>query len=410
MLRLSLAAGALMLAGSTLAVLANPVPPAGAKPPAAAGENRAAFQAFLDGLWPEAQAVGVSRATFERALRGLTPDPKVSAQTRTQSEFVRPIWDYLAGAVTATRIAKGQALAREWAGVLDSVERTYGVPRAVVLAVWGVETNYGGFTGGIPTIRALATLAFERYRGDMFRRELLKALQILERDGMAPEDLRGSWAGAMGHTQFMPSSFMNFAVDGDGDGRRDIWTSVPDALASTANYLRQQGWTPGVPWGVEVAIPQGFNYRTVRASLSAWAAQGFRRADGSPLPRGGAEAALFLPAGLRGPALLVTANFDVIRTYNSSDSYALSVGLLSDRIAGGGPLLSAWPVGEPMLPLVDRQELQRRLAALGLYDGEVTGRLGPRTRDAVRQFQLSRGMPADGYASAEVLGALRGSR
>src|SRR5215207_4479332 len=222
-----------------------------------------AFQAFVEGLWPDAQARGVSRATFDNAFRGVVPDPKIGATTGKQSEFVRPVWHYIAAATAPGTVAKGQAAARQWAPVLAGVERTYGVPSSVVLALWGLESGYGASTGGVYTIRALATLAFAGNRRELFRQELLAALQILEQDHIARDAMLGSWAGAMGQTQFMPSSYLKFAVDGDGDGRRDIWTSVPDALASTANFMQQKGWDPSLPWGFEVVLPEGFDWRTV---------------------------------------------------------------------------------------------------------------------------------------------------
>jgi membrane-bound lytic murein transglycosylase B len=372
----------------------------------AAAEPKASFQAFVEGLWPEAQRRGVSRATFDAAFRGVAPDPKIAGATRKQSEFVRPVWHYIAGATAPGTVAKGQAAARQWAPVLARVERTYGVPAPMILALWGLESGYGASTGGVYTIRALATLAFAGDRRELFRDELLTALQILEQDHISRDEMLGSWAGAMGQTQFMPSSYVKYAVDGDGDGKRDIWTSVPDALASTANFMQQQGWDPSLPWGFEVTLPQGFDFRTVTAPFSEWASLGLRRADGRAMPPTG-EGRLFLPAGAKGPALLITANFEVIRAYNTSDAYALGVGFLSDRIAGGGPLRASWPVNDPILTLAERAEVQKRLLTLGFYDGATDGKVGPKSRDAVRRFQLSRGLVADGYMGPAVLQAAR---
>lgn len=399
-------AGAALLAPSGAAIAA---PPANTKPASAASVAKPSFQGFLESLWPDARARGVSRATFDAAFRGVAPDPKIIALTKKQSEFVRPIWAYLNDAVSAQRLARGRALMQQWSGVLDGVERTSGVPRAVVLGVWGMETNFGSFTGSIYVVRALATLAYTRYRGDFFRDELLVALQILEGDHIDRDRMLGSWAGAMGQTQFMPSSFAKYAIDGDGDGRRDIWSSVPDALASTANYLKQQGWQAGLPWGFEVELPEGFDFRNLRQSFGAWAGLGLRRVDGGAMPRSG-EASLFVPAGASGPAFLVTENYNVIKTYNSSDSYALGVAHLGDRIAGGPAIRGAWPTGEPVLGKDEREELQKRLLALGLYQGETDGKLGSKTRDAVRQFQLKRGLTADGYANPALLKELRAAR
>jgi membrane-bound lytic murein transglycosylase B len=371
-----------------------------------AEESQAGFQLFVQNLWPAARARGISRGTFDEAFRGVGPDPRIIALTRKQSEFVRPIWDYINGALSAQRLERGRQMAADWSRTLAAVERTYGVPRSVVLGVWGMETNFGSFTGSIDAVRALATLAYTGYRGDFFRDELLTALQILEAEQVERARMLGSWAGAMGHTQFMPSSYMKFAVDGNRDGSRDIWGSVPDALASTANYLRQHGWRPGLPWGFEVRIPRGFDFRNLRQGFAGWQALGLRRIDGKPMPRSG-EGTLFLPGGARGPAFLVTDNYAVIKAYNSSDAYAMGVAHLGDRLMGGPPIQGVWPKDEPMLDKDQRQELQQRLAGLGLYDGEADGKLGSKTRDAVRNFQLKRGLIPDGYADVALLRELR---
>jgi lytic murein transglycosylase len=384
----------------------KPAKPEAAKPGEAKRED---FRRFVEGLWPEARARKISRETFDVAFRGVAPDPKIIALTRKQSEFVQPIWGYLAGAVGGTRISRGREVAEQWAAHLDRIERTYQVPRSVVLGIWGMETNFGSFTGGMPVIQSLATLAYTRYRGDFFRNELLVALEMIEHGHVDPSAMRGSWAGAMGHTQFMPSSFMRHAVDGDGDGRRDIWTSPADALASTANYLRNHGWQPGLPWGFEVALPEGFDYRNLRQGFAAWSRLGVSRADRQPMP-GSGEAMLFLPAGARGPAFLVTENYTVIKAYNSSDAYALGVAHLGDRILGGAAIAGEWPKSDPQLGKNERAEVQKRLATLGHYSGETDGKFGSKTREAVREFQLARELLPDGYADVAVLKALRGTR
>jgi membrane-bound lytic murein transglycosylase B len=394
-----------LLLGLTL----NLGPGAAGSSAARAEGSEAGFQLFVQNLWPAARARGISRGTFDEAFRGLGPDPKIVALTRKQSEFVRPIWDYINGALSAQRLERGRQMAAEWSRTLAAVERTYGVPRSVVLGVWGMETNFGSFTGSIDAVRALATLAYTGYRGDFFRDELLTALQILEAEQVERGRMLGSWAGAMGHTQFMPSSYMKFAVDGNRDGNRDIWGSVPDALASTANYLRQHGWRPGLPWGFEVRIPRGFDFRNLRQGFASWQALGLRRVDGKPMPRSG-EGTLFLPGGARGPAFLVTDNYAVIKAYNSSDAYAMGVAHLGDRLMGGPPIQGVWPKDEPMLDKDQRQELQQRLAGLGLYEGEADGKLGSKTRDAVRNFQLKRGLIPDGYADVALLRELRAVR
>lgn len=396
-------AGAESGIGETIGVATASLSPAAPD----AGVPQGDFGSYVESLWPKAQARGVSRGTFDEAFRGVTPNPRIVELTRRQSEFTRPIWDYLDNAVSAERVRLGERARAQYASVLSSVERAYGVPQAIVLGVWGMETNFGGFTGDMDVIRSLATLAHLRHRGDFFENELLTALEILQEGKIGRDALKGSWAGAMGHTQFMPTSYMRYAVDGDGDGRRDIWRSIPDALASTANYLREHGWRPGEPWGLEVTLPQGFDFAQRRMPFSAWAAAGVRPAAGGALP-GAGEATLFLPAGARGPAFLVTANYDTIKDYNSSDSYAMGVALLGQRLTGGGGVRGAWPRDERMLDTSERKELQTRLAGLGLYDGTIDGKIGSMTREAVRQFQLTRGLTPDGYADVAVLEALRG--
>ncbi|MDF2687998.1 MAG: lytic transglycosylase, partial [Microvirga sp.] len=337
LLGLSLTAGA--------AVMALPVQ--------AQDASQAGFQRFVQGLWPEARARGISQATFNEAFRGVEPDAKIIALTKKQSEFVRPIWDYINGSISTERLKRGREVSAEWTKTLSLVEKTYGVPRSVVLGVWGMETNYGSFTGSIYAIRALSTLAYTGYRPDFFREELLTALQILEQEHVDRSKMLGSWAGAMGQTQFMPSSFMKYAVDGNRDGVRDIWSSVPDAMASTANYLRQHGWEPGLPWGFEVQLPKDFDFRYLKLNFPQWQTVGLRRVDGKAMPRAG-EASLFLPGGASGPAFLVTKNYDVIKSYNSSDAYAMGVAHLGDRLMGGQPIQGAWPK-EPMLAKDQRQ-------------------------------------------------------
>lgn len=383
--------------------------PSQATAQAADRSAQGSFSAFVAALWPQARERGVTRATFDVAFAGLTPDAKIIELTRKQSEFVKPIWEYVNGAVTPTRVEQGAEAASRWSSAIAAAESRYGVERSVILGIWGMETNFGSFTGGKDVIRSLATLAHEQYRGDFFRDELLTALVILQQGHVDREDMKGSWAGAMGQTQFMPSSFMKFAVDADGDGHKNIWTSIPDAMASTANYLRQNGWTPGLPWGFEVQLPDGFDWRFQAGSFGAWRNAGVRRADGTAMPRSG-EATLFLPAGARGPAFLVTSNFAVIKRYNSSDAYAIGVGHLGDRITGGAALAGRWPVGERQLDRAQRLEVQRQLNRLGFDVGEPDGKLGSKTREAVRNFQDSRGLVPDGYPTVAVLEALRAVR
>ncbi len=304
------------------------------------------FEAFVGSLWPQARARGVSRETFEAAFRGVTPDPSVLAKTQKQAEFVKPVGEYLEKAVSQNRIERGRGRGAEFKSALERIDRKYGVDPYIVLGVWGMETNFGSFSGDNDVIRALATLAHARYRGDFFRKELLTALQILQQRHVPRAGFQGSWAGAMGQTQFMPSSFVAYAVDFDGDGRKNIWTDIPDALASTANYLKKHGWIDGETWGYEVRLPSGFDPSghgpTSYRDFSHWAREGFARADRESMPKSG-RAALLLPAGAHGPAFLVTPNFKVIKSYNNSTSYALGVALLGDRLAGGSGVVARWP-------------------------------------------------------------------
>lgn len=396
------------LAGTVLPAQAQaaraPNAPSSAPTPS---DKASGFQRFITGLWPLAQARGISRATFDAAFRGMTPDASIIALTKKQSEFVAPIWTYLNNAVGGSRIPRGQAAMQQHASALASIEATYGVPKEIVVGIWGMETGYGSFKGDKDVLRSLATLASARYRGDFFRDELLTALQMLEKGLADRADMRGSWAGAMGHTQFMPSSYMKHAV-GFGGGHADVWGTPADALASTANYLKNFGWTPGLPWGVEVALPEAYDYALLRGHFASFTAAGVTRANGARLPASG-EARLFFPAGHTGPVFLLTSNFDVIKTYNSSDAYALGVGHLGDRIAGRAAIQGDWPVSAPRLNKAQVQTLQRRLKALGLYAGDGDGRIGSGTREAVRQYQLRNRMIPDGYPTPQLLARLAGA-
>jgi lytic murein transglycosylase len=396
--------------GPALAQTTGSINPARAQTPKPEARPAApGFDGFLKTLWPLAQARGISRKTFDLAFQGVTPDPSIIVLTRKQSEFVAPIWSYLNSAVGGGRISRGREMLDAHASVLAQVESRYGVPKEIILGIWGMETNYGSFKGDKDVIRSLATLANIRYRGDFFRDELLTALELIEKGHVERSELRGSWAGAMGHTQFMPSSYMKYAVDQTGDGHADIWTSTSDAIASTANYLKGYGWTPGLPWGIEVVIPEGFDHNLYRASFSSFRSAGVRRADGGSLPSSG-EARLFYPAGHTGPAMLLTANFDVIKKYNSSDAYALAVGHLGDRIAGRPALQGEWPVRAPRLDKAGTTDVQRRLKALGLYNHDADGRIGTGTREAVRQYQLRVGLLADGYPTPALLARMKAPR
>jgi hypothetical protein len=364
------------------------------------------FDRFLGEVRQEALGRGIRAQTLDRALGGLEIDAGVIALTQKQGEFVKPVWDYLNSAIGGGRIDKGKALAQTHAPLLAKIEQQYGVDRGVLLGIWGMESNFGGFSGDKDVIRSLASLASVQYRGRFFRDELLIALTILDK-GLAPrEGLKGSWAGAMGQTQFMPSSFMAWAVDQDGDGRKNIWSSIPDIMGSTAHFLQGHGWIRGLPWGVEVSLPPRYAYKLMQGDFTAFSKAGVKRADGRPLPAHG-QARLFFPANAQGPVFLVTANFDVIRQYNASDSYALAVAHLGERIRGGKPFVGSWPTNEPQLDQDGRIELQKRLGALGYDVGEPDGRIGSKTRAAIRQEQLNRGHIPDGWPSPAFLQMLR---
>lgn len=376
--------------------------------PARDAAPSADFARFVAALRPEAGARGVSPATFDAAFAGVTgPDPNVLARTKRQGEFGRPVWDYLVGAVSAGRIARGQARGKALAATLGAIEARFRVPASILLAFWGVESDFGASAGSIPIIRALATLAQARHRGDLFREELLAALQILERGDVAPDRMLGSWAGAMGQVQFLPSTFLKHAVDFDGDGHRDIWRSDADALASIAAYLANLGWNPALSWGYAVTLPEGFDLTRYAGDLPDFAGRGVRRLDGGALPASG-HASLFLPGGLGAPAFLITENFEVIRAYNTSDSYALAVGHLADRLAGGPPLAAPWPSAAARLDAGGLRALQEGLKSQGLYAGDVDGRAGPKLRESVRRYQIREGLPADGYATPALLARLEG--
>jgi lytic murein transglycosylase len=379
--------------------------------PAAIAEATADFGVCLERLWPQAAQRGISRATYESTALTLTPDLKIMEFLDTQPEFTRALWDYLDFLVTDARIARGREILAQYAGVFDKVEKTYGVDRAIITAIWGIESNFSTAGGERPVVRSTATLACIGRRQAYFRDEFLSALEILQHGDLRPEQLKGSWAGAFGPTQFMPTSFKRFAVDFDGDGRRDVVDSVPDLIASTANNLKKDGWVPGQTWGYEVVLPRGFNYlladQSRRMTLRQWEQQGIHRVGGKPFPRPDDSAYLLVPAGARGPAFVMLNNFRSIMKYNPSEAYALAIGHLADRMRGGGPFVQPWPRDERVLSRAERYELQQLLAARGFDIGQPDGKLGGRTRVAIRQFQSSVGEPPDGFASNTVLSRLR---
>jgi lytic murein transglycosylase len=376
----------------------------------AARKTDAAFRAFVDGLWPLAEARGVMRATFDAAFAGVTFDPRIVAHTTNQAEFVQPIWVYLATAVSPARVARGRAKAEDMRPWLAKAEQAYGVDPGVLMGVWGMESEFGVFSGGDSVVRSLASLAFVHYQGDYFRDELIAALAILEEGDIEPREMKGSWAGAMGQTQFMPSSFLAYAVDFESHGRRDIWDSAPDAIGSTANFLAKHGWIAGALWGFEARLPDGFKLTAADSArfvpFSAFAARGLTRADGGDLPKDG-EAELLIPAGLKGPIFLITANFKTIKAYNNSTAYALGVALLGDAAMGRDGVKAAWPTRDKPLAEKEVRELQRELDRRGYDVGEIDGRVGDRLQAALRDYQESIGDAPDGYPTLALLRRLR---
>ncbi len=363
----------------------------------------------MAGLRAEALNRGITTQTFDAALKGVEADPTVIEAMDTQPEFKTPIWDYLAVLVDDQRIAEGRAKIAEWEAVLAAAEAKYGVDRNVIVAVWGVESDYGKLVGGRPLVRSLSTGACSNRRAKFFRDELMATLRIIQDGDMQLEALKGSWAGAFGHTQFMPTTFQRLAVDFDGDGKRDIVGSIPDALGSTANYLAKAGWKTGQPWGYEVRLPAGYSGlsgRSNRQALAQWAKHGVQALDGQPLS-GTGTAALLLPAGPNGPAFLVFSNFNSIYSYNAAESYALAIAHLSDRLRGAGPFKTGWPTDDPGLSRAQRRELQARLAQQGFDVGAPDGAIGPRTRSAIKAYQASAGLAEDGHPGVRVLESLK---
>lgn len=374
-----------------------------------AAEN---FDQCIAGMWPEAARRRISRESFARFTADLSPDLRIMDLMDAQPEFTKAIWDYLDLLVSDARIEKGREILATHRATFDAVEKAYGVDRYVIAAIWGIESKYSTMIGDRSVLRSTATLACVGRRQAYFRDEFLSALEILHRGDLRPDQLRGSWAGAFGPTQFMPTSFKRFAVDFDGDGRRDVVSSVPDLIASTANNLKKDGWRAGQTWGYEVEVPAGFNYmhadRARQLTIAQWQSVGIRRVGGQEFPRQSDTAYLLAPAGARGPAFLMLPNFRTILRYNPADAYALAIGHFADRLRGGGPLVQAWPRHERVLSRTERLELQQILATRGFYQGEPDGRLGGKTVEALRQFQSAAGLPADGFASASVLERLRG--
>jgi len=369
------------------------------------------FHDCIERLWPAAAHRGVSRGVFQKYTSSLTPDLRIMDLLDNQPEFTKSFWDYLDILVNPERIEQGRALLEKYRSIFEAVERVYGVDRYTIAAIWGVETNYGTLIGERPVIRSTATLACIGRRQSFFREEFLSTLEILQRGDVRPEHLVGSWAGAFGPTQFMPTSFKKYAVDFDRDGRRDVVDSVPDIIASTANNLKKDGWMPGRSWGYEVVVPTTFNFLLADharpMSIREWERHGIRRANGQPFARPDDQAFLLVPAGIQGPGFLMLDNFNVIMKYNPAEAYALAIGHLADRLRGSGPFVQEWPRYERVLSRVERLELQQLLSRHGYDVGEPDGLLGVKTRSAIRDFQAKNGRIPDGFASAGVLDQLR---
>jgi membrane-bound lytic murein transglycosylase B len=369
--------------------------------------TQSGLEAWLIAFRPRAEAAGIAPQVLDQALAGLKFNPKIIERDRNQNEFTKTIWDYLDTAVSDERVSLGRKSVARQARVLDQIEAQYGVDKEVVAAIWGLESAYGTYRGDISTIEALATLAYDGRRASFFEAQLVAALKILQNGDVSQAAMRGSWAGAMGHTQFMPSSWWEFAVDFTGDGKRDIWSDDPsDALASTAAYLRHWGWIKGQPWGLEIVLPDGFDYdqttERVKKPVADWAALGVRPMAGGALPDHGL-ASILLPGGARGAAFLIFSNFQVIEKYNTADAYVIAVGSLSDRLRGGPSIQASWPRELRALTLAERIDLQRRLGAAGFDPKGVDGRIGPNTIAAVKAYQKANGLLPDGYASLEIL-------
>ena len=364
------------------------------------------FQSCVESLWPSAKAKGVSRNTFDKAFAGLTFDPEVIEQANYQPEYVKPIGEYIDRVVSDKRVATGKQMLIDNKALLDTLEARYGVDRHIIVAIWGVESNYGTQPGDKNVIRSLATLTCSGTKASFARPQLITALKILQHGDISVEAMNGSWAGAMGHTQFIPTTYSAYAVDQDGDGKRNIWGDVPDALASTASYLKVSNWKAGQTWGYEVTLPKGANVKKIDGTtrtLADWQKAGVVRATGEPYPRPTDKGTIFAPAGTDGPTFLVLSNFNSILRYNVAKSYALGVGHLSDRLRGGGPFVHPWPTDETHLSLEQRTELQQLLIARGLLTGDADGVIGPATLEAVRTYQRTKGLAVDGFPSATIL-------
>lgn len=385
----------------------------GASAPDSAGQS---FPDWVRSFRGYALSNGISASTFDAAFANVRYNPKVTASNENQPEFGRAFWDYVDRAVSATRIDNGRGKLNQHRSILTRTEQNYGVPPSIVTSIWGMESGYGGNLGSTNIIEALATLAYSGNRRKFGSEQLLAALKILEEKDIAPNQMVGSWAGAMGHTQFIPTTYIEYAADGDGDGVRNLWDSMPDVFDSTANYLTEHGWKRGLPCYAEVRAPQGFDFSKADLDTaepaSAWASRGVTRVDGKPLIGSGIgaeeEIAILVPTGHKGPAFAITQNFRAVLRYNQAQTYALSVCLLANRIEGRGGIVANWPRNDPpVLATADRMEVQRLLAKFDASIGEPDGVFGRKTRAAIRGFQAANGLVPDGYATQSLLQSLR---
>jgi membrane-bound lytic murein transglycosylase B len=374
-------------------------------------EAAANFDNCLAAMWPDAARRNISQESFQRFTAGLVPDLRIMDLMDSQPEFTKSVWDYLDILVNDNRLAKGREILTKYKSQFDATEKAYGVDRHVIAAIWGIESNYSTQMGDRSVLQSTATLACIGRRRSYFKDEFLSALEILHRGDLRPEQMRGSWAGAFGPTQFMPTAFKRYAVDADGDGRRDVVDDPTDLIASTANNLKKEGWVSGQSWGYEVVVPKGFNYmladRSKAMTLAQWEHLGLKRAIGQPFPASSDKAYLLMPAGAEGPGFLMLQNFRVIMKYNPAEAYALAIGHFADRLRGGQPFVQSWPRQERELSRAERLELQQLLAQRGFYRGTPDGQFGSETRQALRGFQASIGAPADGFASSAALEELR---
>ncbi len=375
-------------------------------------QSQSGFQRWVKNFRAVALQNGITARTYDRAFRGVKLNARVVQLDRKQSEFSRQIWDYLDTATSPKRVKNGQAMLVKYKSVLSQIEQKYGVDKEVVLAVWGLESSYGKNMGDINIIEALATLAYDGRREKFGRRQLLEALRIIQRGDITANRMMGSWAGAMGHTQFIPTSYQAYAQDFDGDGKRNVWDvrDPSDALASTANYFHKSGWVKGQPWGIEVKLPKGFYYGNaslkVKATPARWTELGVRTVRGNKIPNYG-QGSVFLPAGSDGPAFIVFKNFGVIKRYNNANSYAMAVGHLAQKIKGGGAFAKEWPRGPGALKLGEKLEVQTLLNRAGYDLGEPDGIIGPKTIDAVTAVQIAWGQQPSGKADQDFLRVLR---